>query len=88
MGRYEAGGWVKVTFTLNAVQKNWERWFRECGIEKWRKVCEHVERIEREYIEKEGIREDAAERIIIQLTGNTSDESKRDSESSDSKMTN
>ena len=77
-----------VTFTLDAVQKDCERWFHECGIEKWRKVCAHVERIEREYIEKEGIREDAVERIIIQLRGNSSDESESDSESSDSEMTN
>ena len=53
-------------------------WFRECGIEKWRKGCEHVEIIEREYIEKGGIREDAVERIIIQLKGNSSDKSESD----------
>ena len=60
-----------VTFTLDAVQKV----IRECGIEKWRNVCENIERIEKEYVEKEGIREDAVERIIIQLTGNSSDKS-------------
>ena len=48
----------------------------------------HVERIDREYIEREGRREDAVERIIIQLTGKSSDESVSDSESSDSEMTN
>jgi hypothetical protein len=51
------------------------------GIENWEKVCNCTEKNEK-YIEKEGIRENAIERIIIRLSEDSSD-----SDSSDNDMT-
>jgi hypothetical protein len=53
---------------LDEVAKKCGKWFSEFGIENWEKVCYRTEKNEKEYIEKEGIRKNATERIIIRLS--------------------
>jgi hypothetical protein len=53
----QPGGAEYISFNLHEVAKECGKWFSEFVIENWKKVCDHTEKNEKEYIEKEGIRE-------------------------------
>jgi hypothetical protein len=55
-------------------------WFGEFIIENWKEVCDRTEKNEKEYIEKEGIRENTTKRIIIPRSEASSDSSSSDND--------
>jgi hypothetical protein len=68
--------WVasrNVTFEPENVKLLCEQKFSEMGEREWRPVCDHVEIIEKEYLETEGIIDVQADRLIISLGGSASD---------------
>ncbi|KAJ4428617.1 hypothetical protein ANN_24661 [Periplaneta americana] len=72
--------WVagqNTTFKLEQVMKLCQQRVDDISVEKWEKVCEHVEKIEDEYIEQEGIMENVIESFII-TGGDSSSESDDD----------
>ncbi|KAJ4445058.1 hypothetical protein ANN_06857 [Periplaneta americana] len=72
--------WVagqNTTFKLEQVMKLCQQRVDDISVEKWEKVCEHVEKIEDEYIEQEGIMENVIESFII-MGGDSSSESDDD----------
>jgi hypothetical protein len=64
-------GAENVSFNLNEVAKKWGKWFSEFVIENWKKVC--TEKNKKEYIEKEGIRDNTTESNIIRRSEDSSD---------------
>jgi hypothetical protein len=52
------------TFRINDVKHLSEQRFKETGTDKWISVCEHVEKVEKQYYEREGVLEDMTENII------------------------
>jgi hypothetical protein len=73
-------GAENVSFHLDDVAKKCEKWFSEFGIENWQKVCDRTEQNEMEYIEKEGLRENARESIIIRRSEDSSDSASSDND--------
>jgi hypothetical protein len=70
--------WVasrNVTFKTENVKLLCEKKFSEVGGREWHPVCDHVKRIEKEYLETEGIVDVELDRLIISLGGSTSDSS-------------
>lgn len=76
--------WVagqNTTFKLEEVMKLCQQRVDDISVEKWERVCEHVEKIEDEYIEQEGIMENVIESFII--TGGDSSSESDDDEGDD-----
>ncbi|KAG8288265.1 hypothetical protein J6590_021030 [Homalodisca vitripennis] len=46
---------------------------------KWKNYCDHVQHIEQEYLEKDGITEDAIDEFVIRLGEDDDDSSSSDS---------
>jgi hypothetical protein len=70
--------WVasrNVKFKTEKVKLLCEQKFCEMEEREWRPVCDHVKRIEKEYLETEGIIEVEVDRLIISLRGSASDSS-------------
>ncbi|KAJ4425400.1 hypothetical protein ANN_28015 [Periplaneta americana] len=69
--------WVasrNTTFKIADVMTLCRQSFEEIGVDKWKNVCCHSEKIESDYFEMEGLVEDALERIAF--TVNDSSDSK------------
>jgi hypothetical protein len=60
-----------------------EKRFKETAEGKWISVCEHLEKVEKQYREWEGITEERTESIMIRDNGMSSRSSNSDSESDD-----
>ncbi|KAJ4444691.1 hypothetical protein ANN_06488 [Periplaneta americana] len=76
--------WVagqNTTFNLEQVMKLCQQRVDGISVAKWEIVCEHVEKIEDEYIEQEGIMENVIESFII--TGGDSSSESDDDEDDD-----
>jgi hypothetical protein len=70
------------TFRTNNVKRLCEQRFKETGEDKWISVCEHVDKLEKQYCEQEGIIKERIESIIITDNGmSSSGSSSTDSES-------
>ncbi|KDR13766.1 hypothetical protein L798_12059 [Zootermopsis nevadensis] len=69
------------TFKIKDVEHLCRQRFEEIGQEEWENVCRHVEKLEQICYEREGVIEDAIERIIIEDNG--VDRSSGSDESSD-----
>jgi transposase len=70
--------WVasrKVTFETENVKLLCEQNFSKMGEREWRPVCDHVKRIEKEYLETEEIIDVEVDRLIISLGRSASDSS-------------
>lgn len=79
----DAKQWVAIrntTFKIADVMALCRQSFEEIGVDKWKNVCCHSEKVEPDYFEMEGLVEDAIERIAF--TVNDSSDS-NDSESED-----
>lgn len=79
--------WVagnNTTFQLDDVKRLLEERVSAIGVKEWEKVCDHTEKIEREYFQKEGIVEDALDEFVIRVSEDSDDassESDTDAES-------
>ena len=69
------------TFKLSDVKQLVEKKFSEMGVEDWVPFCDHVENIEKEYIEKDKIMDTEDFSFIISLS-HSDDESDSSSASS------
>lgn len=68
--------WVaahNTTFKMEDIIKLCEQKLESIGNEEWGKVCAHVEKIEKEYLDREGVIDNEVERIVISLGGENSD---------------
>jgi hypothetical protein len=62
-------------FKTENVKLLCEQKFSEMGEREWCPVCDHVKRIEKEYLEADGIIYIEVDRLIISLGGSASDSS-------------
>jgi transposase len=69
------------TFRTNGVKRLCDHRFKEIREDKWSSVCEHVDKLEKQYCEWEGIIEERTESILITNNGMSSSSSSSDSES-------
>ncbi|XP_023717166.1 uncharacterized protein LOC111869699 [Cryptotermes secundus] len=76
-------GAENVSFHLDDVAKICEKWFSGFGTENWGKVCDRTKKNEKEYIKKEGIRENTIERIIIRRSEDSSDSDSSDNDTTE-----
>jgi hypothetical protein len=73
-----SAGAEDVSFDLDEVARKRGRWFSESGVGNWKKVCDRIEKNEKEYIEKEGIGENTTEIIIIRRAEDSDSDSSDD----------
>jgi hypothetical protein len=64
---------INVTFKTEDVKLLCAQKFSEMGEREWRPMCDYVKRIEKEYLETEGIIDLEVERLIFSLGGSASD---------------
>jgi hypothetical protein len=75
--------WLRVdntTFHINDIKHICEQGFKETWANEWFSVCEHVDKIEKQYYDEEGVMENMIETIIITDSGMSSSSSFVDSE--------
>lgn len=72
-----------VTFKTDDVRRLCEEKFSAMGVDVWRPICEHVKRLEKNYMDNEGIIDTAVDELIITLGDMDSESEESSSENID-----
>lgn len=67
--------------SLEVKRKLCEKLFLEYSVDKWKKCCDHVIKIENEYWKNDGLMDEAVDELIISINGESSDSDFSSSES-------
>ena len=71
-------------FTMAAVQGHVQTALDHVTPDNWSKACDHVEGIERDFRQADGVMEDLQEAVVINIGADEAEESGSESESSES----
>ena len=68
-------------FTLKGIKDLIPNGLLQATPEMWKRFCDHVEKVEDEYWEKDGLLEDAVEELVIEVSDSEDDDESSDSDS-------